>query len=331
MGRPRSRPVFSAQSEETLQAGGWVLPVTCGIPIVRADQDEESWLLARRHGIGASELASVLGVAGAYGSPFSVWWAKVQGWSSERTNEMKIGSMLEQTIGTLFADERPDLFVARPAHRLWQHPSVNWMLASPDFVASDEDGHLWPVECKSDDGPSWGKAGERIPARHTIQIRAQCAVLGAASGFLVRMAGKKLSIYEVIAPDAVEFGAWVMHGNTFMSSIEMGISPDPDGHGETTDALKRLYPAPADDLSLDKVTAVVSRELADEWRAARLLLDKASADWALAQNRMRDALQGARYAESPDGQRLAERQVYKRSAYEVAAGVVDRLLFKGDR
>lgn len=335
MGRPRSHAVFSGPSENDLAAAGFAVPRTQGIPLPHADVDEQAWLGARRGGIGASELGSVLGVPGAYGSPFSVWWSKTLGWESERSEVMKIGSMLEQTIGTLFAERRPDLFVARPAHRLWMHHSIAWMLCSPDFVACDADGNLYPVECKSDDGPSWGPqpyGDDRIPARHLVQIRVQCHVLGARSGFLVRMAGKKLSVYEVHGPDAVEVGAWIMHGNLFMASIETGVSPDPDGHKETTAALQRLYPAPQEDPDKpERATVSVSRELADEWRAARLLKEKAERDWALAQNRMRDALQRARYAEDPDGNRLAERQVYKRSDYHVAAGTVDRLLFKADR
>lgn len=328
-------PILAESAEVVLRGDGWTLPRTRGVPVKQADQDEEAWLACRRAGIGASEMASILGVPGAYHSQFSLWWAKHEQWTSERNFNMKVGSRLEQPIATLFADERPDLFVARPAHRLWQHPEIDWMLASPDFVACNSDGECFPVECKSDEGPSWGKPSQpdtlNIPAKHLVQTRVQCEVLGAPYGFLVRLSGKRLSIYTVHRADAVEVGAWIMHGNAFMASLALGVSPDVDGHDETAQALQRLYPAPTDSPDEERNTIVLDEALALEWQAANLAKVEAERRFKLAQNRIRDALMGARYGDDQAGRRLVERQVYKRSEYTVAAGQVDRLLYKGPK
>lgn len=325
MTRPKRQWPITEDSQRLLLDAGYNLPTTTGRAVPQADRSEADWLEARRGGIGASEMASVLGVDGAYGSLFSVWWAKHLKWESQRTDAMKIGSMLEKTIGTLFAEQRPDLFVCRPAHRLWRHHDVEWLLASPDFVAVGRDGTLYPVECKSDEGTSWGAQGERAPLKHRIQLGVQCAVLGCSSGFLVRLAGKKFNVYDVPGPDAVEVDAWVMHGGSFMSSLAMGISPEPDGHKATSQALIDLYPIA--DLAADDpaLTVTVPDELAARVRAAADRRAAALAEYETAMNLLRHEMQRAKYAEDTAGRRVASRISYKRDAYAVAACQIDQI------
>jgi predicted phage-related endonuclease len=59
----------------------------------------------------------------------------------EQTVAMKVGSMLEATIGELWAEDHPEAMVFRPGARLWRHPVHEWMVATPDyFVATPEYG-----------------------------------------------------------------------------------------------------------------------------------------------------------------------------------------------
>lgn len=102
-------------------------------------------LAARRTGIGASEIASVVGVVGAWGSPMSVYEAKIGvGIPVEENDAMRRGNRYEPHI---LADLGPATgLVIRPNKELCRHPEHHFAICTPDGFAygSDED----PEACK---------------------------------------------------------------------------------------------------------------------------------------------------------------------------------------
>lgn len=322
-------------------------PRTRAVRVLATDATDEQWHDARRAGIGASELASVLGVPGAYSSAFAVWWAKRLGWESDRTDAMHIGTKMEPLIGELFAEQRPDVMLVRPDGRLWQHHKLDWLLATPDFLAVvEQDGEVTvePVECKSDEGGhGWGKPGtDQIPAKHRVQLLVQCAVLGAARGHLVRLAHKRLTVYTVEALDETptkptdpalmdewtptEFEVWADVGTKFMGSLALGTPPDPDGHDATEAALRRLYPAVEVDDDGEPLVAYVDDDLADEYLSAHDALAAAKARFATSRNVLLDRLgRAGKLLRASTEATVAERRLYKRDGYSVSPTVVDEL------
>lgn len=294
-------------------------------PVVEADTSEAAWLAERRKGVGASELASVLGLPGAYSSPFATWWAKQLSWESAETFEMHVGSKLEPVIGELFAEQWPHLTVVRPTHRMWRHPSVPWLTASPDFIVIDESTNTWqPLECKSDQGRKW----DEVPLKHTVQVYAQCSVLGADSGLVVRLNGKKMTIHPVdfLALDAATWEGWLSLASKFVTSLEAGVPPEPDGHDETAAALGRLYPTVADeeDDQLDR-DRYLSAGLAQALRDAHAKSKQAQADYQQLRNTALYELAGARYGLDEEGKPVVRRSQYKRDTYTVPAQMIDEL------
>jgi putative phage-type endonuclease len=307
-------------------------PRTEAVRVLPASATEEQWLEARQAGIGASEMASVLGVPGAYRSLFALWWAKTGGWNEADSFEMKVGRKLEPVIGELFAEERPDLLVCRPDGRLWRHWQHTWMLATPDFLAATEMGMVEPVECKSDEGGyGWGQPGtDEVPDHHRVQLLQQCYVFGAARGHLVRLAGKRLTRYTVEREDVWVPEAWVKAGESFLTSLELGTPPDPDGSESTLDTLKRLHPAvdPPDEEGNEPI-AFIDDGLLRELASAKDAMDEAENRYRTAEAQVRDHLGGAKYAASnATGLVVATRVLYKRSGYEVAPGMVDQIRVK---
>jgi hypothetical protein len=347
MAKPKLIHPLSKEDDDACMARWRRTPRTRGVKLLDTDATDEQWHLARRAGIGASELASVLGVPGAYSSPFAVWWAKRLGWESGRTDAMHIGSKMEPLIGELFFERRPDIMLCRPDGRLWRHYQHDWMLATPDFLAvveHDGDVTIEPVECKSDEGGhGWGKPGtDQIPAKHRVQLLVQCAVLGAARGHLVRLAHKRLTVYTVEALDETitkptdpagldewtptEFEVWTDAGSKFMGSLLVATPPDPDEHKATEAALQLLYPAVDVDDDGEPVLAYVDDDLADEFLNAHDALAAATARFARARNVMRDRIgRAGRLARASNEALVAERRFYKRDGYSVGPAVVDEL------
>jgi putative phage-type endonuclease len=302
------------------------------VALLPADAPEADWLAARRQGIGASELAAVLGVS-PYQSPFGLWWAKREGWDLPQTENMHIGKALEPVIADLFA-EKVDLHVVRPDAGLYQHPHRPWMLATPDYlayeVATDEElahrtgGRLMPVECKSDEGGrGWGKTGTPdVPDHHRVQLLAQCEVLDAPMGYLVRLAGKRLTIHPVPYDDHVRrvMAGWFVIAEAFMQSLAAGIPPPVDEHPTTEAALARLF----DDVDEDAATTL-PWDLVEEYQTTYDALASAKAAHRQAQNRVRSALQHAKTGLTPDGQPFVTRARYTRTGYTVAPCEVDAL------
>lgn len=330
-------------------------PRTAAVPLLPANPPEDVWLAARRRDgdtwrIGASELAAVLGVS-PFASPFSLWWAKQDDWQTEQNDAMKIGHKLEDTIGDLFREERPDLMVARSNAGLWGHPLHDWLVCTPDFlaVAGDVDScthgadclvhagvnalhnfddrggvHVEPVEAKSDEGGAgWGKPGTgEVPAHHRVQVLVQCAVFGAPRGHLVRLAGKRFARYVVAFDDSAraDLAEWIKAGRAFVADLAAGVSPDIDAHDATEATLQRLHPAIDED-----TTEMLPVDLAEAYERRHAALDVAKAAVAEVNNRVRARMGRAQYAVGPDGRRIAQRLVYPRRGYEVAPTTVDSL------
>src|SRR5262245_52949583 len=73
------------------------------------DIDRAAWLEARRKGIGASEIAAVLGIS-PWESPFSLYWRKVNGWDYEPSSEMEWGTRLEPVIAEKYANNHAGVY-----------------------------------------------------------------------------------------------------------------------------------------------------------------------------------------------------------------------------
>ncbi|MBM0256368.1 YqaJ viral recombinase family protein [Micromonospora sp. 4G55] len=324
-------------------------PRTPAVPLLPPDADQQTWLDARRKGpegyrIGASEIAAVLGES-PWQSPFSLWWGKHAGWQTSQDRAQRWGHKLEAVIAEVFAEDRPDLLVCRAGAALWAHPEHPWMTCSPDFLAvrlgvcTDERGgtcehpphlpcgrpHVEPVECKSDKGgKGWGKPGtNQVPAHHRMQLLWQCAIFNAPRGHLVRNDVPYVVEYDDAA--RAEVAQWIERAREFVTSLEIGAAPNPDGHKATERALIDLNPA----VDVGE-TAVVGDDIAEAYETWHDQLAFVKDQFEQARNQLRAAMGRAESAMTGDGRVFAKRSVFKRRGYEVAPCVVDRLDRKHD-
>lgn len=290
---------------------------------------ETEWLDERRNGIGASEIGIIMG-ASTWTSPYALWWRKKMDWRLPGTEAQLWGHLVEDPITALFANEMSGhLYIAKPLGHpfsLWFHPKQQWIICTPDRLAVTRDGHIVPVEIKSDEGGSgWGEPGTaEIPLPYLYQALWQAHVFGSDGTYVVRKrsSGKRrMTWYWVPYDKAVVMGLYTRAAN-FLASIDLGNPPPTDGSTATTTALQELNP----------VVAGTSSDVGDlyfRWSQGRADKRAAIEHDRLLSNQMREAMGAAQWAttRTTDGLDVirVKRSVGKRGGYTVAPTTTDEL------
>jgi len=289
--------------------------------VLSPDTDRDAWLAARRKGIGASEIAAVLGIS-PWESPFSLFWRKVQGWDFEPSAEMEWGNRLEPAVAQKYADAHPE-YEFGDGH-LDEHPFHPWMLATPDRYVWLVDkptlnihGLLELKTAHSADG--WGEPGTSdIPVYYRAQVLWQMAVVDVEwADLAVLIGGSDYREYTVFR-DEKDIAVMVEAGRRFMARIEAGDPPPLDDHHATLATVKRLHP------DLDDTEAQIPPDIAAGYRRACAMERTAKRVKARYETRLRDAMGRARRATS-GGTFVASRSIYEVDEHTVKAHTVDRL------
>lgn len=289
-------------------------------------EDREEWLAARRQGIGASEIAAVLGIS-PWESPFSLYHRKVNGWEMEASDEMRAGLILEDAITQWWSIQYIDRGMHARRAGLYAHPGRPWQLATPDRLvyAPREDrpsvGHLVAVlELKyvaySWDG--WGEPGtDDIPVYYRTQVLWQCDVMGVDEWFLAALGPGGFRCYQG-RRDEKDLTVMREAGRRFMARIDADDPPPVDGHTATLAAVKRLHSDLTDE------TAEVPAEVAALYRRTGALKKQAERLHSSAEAKLRAAMGDAARAEH-DGAFVASRSIYQVAESVRKGYTVDRL------
>jgi predicted phage-related endonuclease len=302
------------------------LPRTPGVPVVPHDATDETWLAARRRGVGASEMAAVMGES-PYSSPFALWWTKQEGWPPPPPElRHRVGHAMEEFIAATWWEDHPEFAVYRPGARLWASAEHDFILATPDYLVVNDNAPdvAEPLECKSDDGgKGWTK--DDIPWHHKLQVWQQCFVMGATRGHLQRTTKKAATSYVIPFDDEAKsiYAECVEAARSFVVSLQTGIAPEIDGHPSTEDALKELNPLMDEDSK-----AIIPELLLQRYEHTAVALKMEKARYDLFTNQLRDAMGRAQYAIDKEGVVHAERRIYKRAGYNVPSSIVDAIYRK---
>jgi putative phage-type endonuclease len=161
--------------------------LTNRVPVLGWDARRPEWLANRMRGLGASDVAAILGFS-PYRTPWQVWAEKTNTHRPEDqpSAAADLGNALEPWLLEQACEllNRP---VERTPHQLYAHPEHAWRLASPDgWVPAD--GRL--VECKtagiaSGFGTPNGWTEDRYPLGYELQCRWQMHVFDAPAVELV--------------------------------------------------------------------------------------------------------------------------------------------------
>lgn len=178
-----------------------------GVPLPTTGRAD--WLEKRKAGIGASDVAGILGLS-PWATPFTVWADKTKDLADDQNESMYWGSALEDVVADEF-EKQTGLHVHG---RQWlvRHPDYEWAMATIDGFAEeapwepDEDEYIEPlglVEVKTDS--TFGGWKDGIPDHYRIQIQWQMFVTGLTRCWVaVLHGGRTFRIYDG-ADDPVEF------------------------------------------------------------------------------------------------------------------------------
>ena len=116
-------------------------------PIIIKPKDHAEWLAEREKGIGASDVAAILGLS-PWETPFSLWLKKTHQVEPEPENEaMLMGHMLEEVVVKRWEMETGEKAIkASAADIIYVHPEHDFLRATPDRVIR---GRKKILECKT--------------------------------------------------------------------------------------------------------------------------------------------------------------------------------------
>lgn len=195
---------------------------------------------------GASEAAAVCNLS-PYSSALQVYLEKRgeidPNFSEQAQRRMDMGKRLETVILDCY-EEETDCILARE-QLVYFHPDLPFMAASPDAIATFEDGSERSVDAKSTNwrmldktGEDTGKFGEpgtdQIPLVYFLQGQQQMAVMGLdRCDFPVLVDGAELRIYSVERND--EIIEQIMRAELELAErILNGDPPEPNWRHEGT-------------------------------------------------------------------------------------------------
>lgn len=145
-------------------------------------QDSFEWHEARRNGLGASEVAAILGLS-KWQTPLSVYLSKM-GVPNEIDPDLAyFGHKLEPVIAQWVRDKHPEVgeVTAGFSARSVEWP---WLTASPDYMIGD-----LPLEVKTSSAFSKDDWAGGVPLFYQTQSQTQQAVLGSDGGWLAVLHG----------------------------------------------------------------------------------------------------------------------------------------------
>lgn len=205
--------------------------------------DRERWLQLRRSGIGASEIAAVLGES-PWLSAVELYAQKI-GLDTETglddAEHVYWGNRLESAIVTGYQDRtgRPVEHQGRLLRSI-EHP---WALCTLDALTTDgRDGEPWPLEIKNV-GVQKAHEWEEGPPRHYVaQLHHQMLVTNTQRATAAALIGGQRMVWCDVERDEILIRRIIHAGRTFWAEcVEAGKVPRPDDSDSARRGLAALY------------------------------------------------------------------------------------------
>jgi putative phage-type endonuclease len=263
----------------------------------------EEWLAERNNGIGASEIATLLGL-NPYSTPVDLWLTKT-GQTPPFTGNYasRRGQHMESFILDTFGDEHPGMVIETAPDdipSIMAHPDVTAARCSLDGLGHDRDG-TYVLEVKTANSRQSGLWSDGdMPDAYKAQVAYQLAVTGLDSAYVIAdLAGEYTE--RIVQADA-EFTTYVLElvDDWWFQHLDPNgprTAPEPDPVRDR-DILARLW---TPDVTLDPVT--LDADLVQRLRDAKAALNAAKTDWEIAaaavQAEMREAVAAVDAAGDP--------------------------------
>jgi len=207
--------------------------------IITKGMSREDWLEHRRHYIGGSDAAAVLGLS-RFKSPFAVYMDKIGLGEDKTSTVMEMGNLLEGYVAELF--ERESGLKVQRRHRMYISEDHPFMAANIDRAVLRDPGGL---ECKTTtrfNNSAWDE-GE-IPPEYYWQCMHYMAVTKAPHWYLAVLFRDNgdFKWFKIVA-DHEEITKLIQAEEAFWERVQKRLPPETSGLESETKALNEMYPA----------------------------------------------------------------------------------------
>lgn len=250
-------------------------------------------LEARRSGIGASDIAAVMGRS-RWRCALDIYLEKVDVSPARHDKKgpgIEWGNRHEPAIAQKYQDEHPGIRLARwDMQRHSRHP---WMLCTPDRIAYSQCGEVrYGVELKTADEHArseWGPPPDgKVPVEYLLQCQWSMLVTGMIRWDLAVLIGKSdYREYEMEAHEGLHDTMFKAAHRFWHKHVLQEIPPPPDASKACGRALSTLH-----GFDTDKMRAGTgdTDALAEDYRAAVLAVQMAADRKEKVVNQIKDTI-----------------------------------------
>lgn len=210
-----------------------------------SSDNRAEWLEQRKHYIGASDIAAILGIS-PFQSAYSLWLEKTGQLEREEDPEseerMFWGLQLESAIidGYGKRAQRP----VRHVGELRVSTKWPWMAATLDGETMRPRTNIWsPLEVKNQGFFMQEQWVDGVPDHYHVQVQQQMLVNGLRVGTAATLIGGQQLAWADVDLDDIWCRRIIRAGQDFVYRVENGIEPELDGSKSTHRALARRHPS----------------------------------------------------------------------------------------
>jgi putative phage-type endonuclease len=217
--------------------------------------------------IGGSDIAACAGLS-SWTSPITLWAKKTGQIPDEVTPNMsmKLGTILEEPILQLFADEHPELEILTTG--TWANKTYPWMRANPDGLYKTADGEWGIVEVKFS-RDYW----TQVPQSYRAQVLWYMKVFGIRQAKLVALAGSSYMEFDIEWDEFEAQTLWESALRFRQACLDLKM-PDWDGSNSTLETIRALSPNIEDgEADLDELGVHYFNAVQDYEKANKLMTD----------------------------------------------------------
>jgi putative phage-type endonuclease len=284
-----------------------------------------AWLAERRKGIGASEVAAILGADPRRG-PLALYAEKVDAYVREDTPWLAWGRRAEGLVADVYAEEsgRQVLEPVGGPYEIVRSREVPIIGATLDRVTTGSE--QWPapvtatkpadvsgpLECKMVSSFTAARWREEAPLEYQIQLQVQMFCVGARWGVLAALIGwPPRPVWVDVERNDRFLAVAIPKVEAFWHRVVNRDPPDTDSTPETSPAIRALWPA---DTGETITLAHDTLDLVMRWEAAKARSTSFEAEADDLGNQLRARMRDATVGLLADGTSLVLKTV-SRKAY----------------
>ena len=239
--------------------------------VLQSNFDE--WREAHKTGIGASQIAAVLGES-RFGRRLRVWAEKVgrlEPVDLSDNEAVQMGIELEPFVAEKY-QKRTQRTVSK-AGMLLRSKEYHWAICTPDYWLMDDDG-AWTIPCqiKTTNAFRLNEWADGPPSDVWWQVQHEMFVTGAPWASVGVLVGGQRFMWADVKRDGIAQERIAAEGAEFWSQVKANVYPEPDAN--SADALADLFPTSAsgEEVALPQEATIWDKDLT-VLKANRALLD----------------------------------------------------------